>query len=84
MNVPNIELNNEFVLSQIKDVRYFYDGTLTICVLTTLSNFKIVESSNVFDEKKYDQVRGMEAARQKATAKLFEHCAYYLKNITTN
>ena len=84
MNIPKIELTQDFVLNQIKDVQYFFDGTLTICVITTLSNFKIVESSNVFDELKYDQVKGMEAAREKATAKLFEHCAYYLKAITSN
>lgn len=84
MNVPNIELTEDFVLSQIKDVRYFYDGTLTICVITTLSNFKIIGSSYVFDEKKYDQIKGMEAARQKATSQLFEHVAYYLKAISNN
>lgn len=84
MNVPNIELTEDFVLSQIKDVRYFYDDTLTICVITTLSNFKIIGSSYVFDEKKYDQIKGMEAARQKATSQLFEHVAYYLKAISNN
>ena len=84
MNIPNIELTEDFVLSQIKDVRYFYDNTLTICVITTLSNFKIIGSSYVFDEKKYNQIKGMEVARQKATSQLFEHVAFYLKAISNN
>ena len=72
MNFPKIELTEEFVLSQIKDVKYFYDGTLTICVITTLSDFKIVESSNLVDPKRYDQIKGMEIARQKATSKFVQ------------
>lgn len=84
MNIPNLDLTREFVLNQIKDVRYFYDGTLTICVITTLADFKIIGSSYVFDERKYNQIKGMEAARTKAEAALFEHCAYYLKVISSN
>lgn len=84
MNLPQIDLNIDFVMAQIKDVKYFYDGMLTICVLTTISDFKIVGTSCAFDPRKYDQIIGMEAARQKATDALFEHCAFYLKTITNN
>lgn len=84
MNIPNIDLTPEFVLSQIKDVKYFYDGTLTICVLTTISNFKIVGTSSVFDERKYCQIKGMEISRADATDQLFAHCAFHLKTISNN
>ena len=84
MNVPNITLNEEFVLSQIKDVRYFYDDSLTICVITTLSGFKVTGESHCFNMERYDRVVGMESARAKATDKLFSHIAYYLKTISNN
>ncbi len=84
MNVPNIDLTPEFVMAQIKDSKYFYDGLLTICVITTLSDFKIVAHSFSFSEKRYDRAIGMSAAYDKAIAALFEHCAFYLKTINNN
>jgi hypothetical protein len=36
------------------------------------------------DELKFNKFKGMEAARAKAEAALFEHCAYYLKAISSN
>lgn len=84
MNVPSQVFNQEFVMSQIKDTKYFYDGTLTICVITTLSNFKIVEISNVVDETKYSKEKGRLTAYEKAISKLFDYCAFYVKTITSN
>lgn len=84
MKFPKIELTQDFILSQIKDVKYFYDGTLTICVITTLSDFKVIGSSNVMDPLQYDRVKGMEIARQKATTELGDHCVFYLKIINSN
>ena len=34
--------NQEYVMALIKDAKYFYDGTLTICIITTIDDFKIV------------------------------------------
>ena len=48
------------------------------------TDFKIVESSNLVDPKRYDQIKGMEIARQKATSKLYDYCAFYLKIVTQN
>lgn len=84
MNFPKIELTQDFILSQIKDVKYFYDETLTICVITTLSDFKVIGTSNVLNPLQYNRIKGMEIARQKATAILGDHCAYYLKTINSN
>lgn len=84
MNIPNIDLTPDFVLAQIKDVKYFYDDLLTICVLTTISNYKIVGTSACFDPRKYCQIKGMEFAREDATQKLFEVCAFHLKTISNN
>lgn len=84
MNFPRIELTQDFILSQIKDVKYFYDGTLTICVITTLSDFKLIGSSNVADPLRYDRIKGMEIAREKATIELGDYCVFYLKMINSN
>lgn len=84
MNVPKLNLDKEFVMSQIKDVKFFYDDMLTICVLTTLSDFKIVAYSACHDPLKYSAIIGREAAHAKAVDNLFEHCAFYLKTISHN
>lgn len=66
----------ETALDQIKDVKYFYDEMLTICVITTLSGFKVIGTSSTIDPEKYSQITGMETARKKATDSLVEHVAY--------
>lgn len=50
--------NQEYVMALIKDAKYFYDGTLTICIITTIDDFKIVETSNVVNIDQYDKMRG--------------------------
>lgn len=72
-------LTTEYVLSQIADVKYFYDDTLTICVLTTVSGFKLTGQSYVFDPLKYSRIIGMETAHKNAVDSLFELCAFHLK-----
>lgn len=84
MIVPKLELTEEFVLSQVNDVKYFYDDMLTICVMSTLSGFKIVGTSNCFSREKYSKELGMKYSREDATKKLFEHCAFYLLTINSN
>lgn len=84
MNVQPLTFNQDFVMSQIKDTKYFYDGTLTICVITTLSDFKIVETSSVVDETKYSKDKGRLVAYEKAISKLFDYCAFYVKTISNN
>lgn len=70
----------EYSESNIKDVKYIYDGTLTIAILTTLNDFKFVGQSHVVDINKYDQATGMKYAYQDAFKKLVEVCAYNLKS----
>lgn len=84
MNIKSIEFNVDFALSQIKDVKYMYDDMLTICIITTLSDFKFVGTSSCFYREKYNQIIGMETAREKATQKLIEAVAFHAKTVNFN
>lgn len=84
MHIQTHTFNQEFVMSQIKDTKFLYDGTLTICILTTLSNFKIVATSNVVNEENYSKDRGREIAYKKAIDQLTDYCSFYIKTITHN
>ena len=74
------DFNQEYVMALIKDAKYFYDGTLTICVITTIDDFKIVETSNVVNIDQYDKIRGRKIAYDKAVNKLFDYAAFLYKN----
>ena len=84
MNLPKFNLDVEFVESQIKDVKWFYDEMLTICVLTTLSGFKIVGTSCCHNPLNYSEIIGRSESHKKAVDKLFEHCSFYIKTISNN
>lgn len=66
--------------SQIVDTRYFYDGTLTICVITTVNGFKVVGKSDVVDASRYDRILGMKYSQKDAFDKLVEILSYQFKN----
>lgn len=74
------QFNKEYVMSLIKDSKYFYDGTLTICIITTTDDFKIVEISNVVNIDQYDKIRGRQIAYDKAINKLFDYAAFLYKS----
>lgn len=69
----------EYTEQQIKDVKYFYDDSLTICVITTTNDFKVIGSSYTAYMSKYDRIKGMEFAYKHAFDKLIEICAFYFK-----
>lgn len=69
----------QYADEQIADVKYFYDETLTICVMTMVNGFKVVGESNVIDSTKYDKLKGMQISRQKAYNKFIDILAYSLK-----
>lgn len=84
MNIPKFQLDKDFVLSQIKDTKFFYDDMLTICVVTTLSDFKIVSYSACHNPDNYSEIIGRETSYNKCIDKLFEHCSFYIKTISSN
>lgn len=83
MNLPKINLI-EFSESQIKDVKYFYDELLTICVITTISNHKCIGKSCAFDPDKYDKMLGQQYAYKDAFDNLVESCSFHIRTITSN
>lgn len=70
----------EYANEQVADVKYFFDDTLTICVMTMNNGFKVVGESNVIDPLRYDKMKGMEISREKALNKFIDILAYSLKN----
>lgn len=77
MSVNNFESFNEFALSQIKDTKWFYDDLLTICVITTLNDFKIVDQACAISKDEYEKTTGRQLSYNKALNKLFNHTAIY-------
>lgn len=69
----------EFAEEQVKDVKYIFEDTLTICIITTTNNFKVTGESFACDASRYDQIIGMEVARKKAFDKLVEICSFNFK-----
>ncbi len=49
---PRVTLDG--IKSQISEARYFFDGTLTICVIEMLNGFKAVGKAAPADERNFD------------------------------
>ena len=57
---------------------YYYDDTLTICVLTVRNGFKVIGESACVDPANYNKALGDDYARQDAMRKLWPLEAYLL------
>lgn len=63
----------------IKEDRYYFDGTLTICILETHTGFKVVGHTAPIDPKNFDVETGKEYAYQNAFDQLWELEGYKRK-----
>ena len=66
--------------AQVKDVSFFNDGTLTICVITTHNGFKLVGESACAHPDLYNEEIGQRLARAQALQKLWPLLGYQLRN----
>lgn len=76
--LSNVDL--QYVEDHIKGERYFYDGLLTICVLSLKNGHKEVGTSFVYDETKYDAIEGMKRSKADAMNKLFSLIYFNLRS----
>lgn len=67
------------VKENIKEVKFFYDGLLTICVLTLQNGFKTIGESACVSEALYSKELGEKLARDRAENKIWELMGYELK-----
>ena len=66
--------------AQVKDVSFFRDGTLTICVITTHNGFKLVGESACAHPDLYNEEIGKKLARAQALQKLWPLLGYQLRD----
>lgn len=67
------------IAAKIKTVSYFYDGVLTICVLTLQNGMKVVGESACASEALYDQILGEQYAYENAFKKVWPLEGYLLR-----
>lgn len=74
---PRVTLDQ--VIGNILSERYFYDGTLTICVITLKNGFKLIGESACADPKMYKKDIGDRLAYEDAKRKIWSLMGYALK-----
>ncbi len=81
MDVSNLpRVKPEDLEAQVKDVSYFRDGTLTVCVVTTQNGFKLVGESACAHPDLYNEELGQKLARENAMRKLWPLMGYELRS----
>lgn len=73
----------DYLKSRIKDVRFFYDGTLTIAVAEHVNGFKAVGTSACADPALYDKAYGDEKAKEAALVEFWSLEAFLLREEMT-
>jgi len=73
------KLTHEDIKLKIVGIKYFMDGTLTICVLTLKNGFKVTGESACIDEANYDEKIGREIAYNNAEEKIWQLEGYLIK-----
>jgi len=68
------------ITALIVDTKFFYDETLTICILKLRNGFKIVGESACVDPVNYNKELGEKFAREDALRKVWPLEAYCLAN----
>lgn len=71
------------IKAKIKEVRYLFDGTLTICVIEMRSGFKQIGKAAPADERNFDAEVGKTYAYQDAFRGLWALEGYLLCSILT-
>lgn len=73
------QVTKQDVLDAIKSVKYFYDGLLTVAIVTTVSGVKHTGESVCASELKYNKEMGEKLALDMATSKVWHHLGILLK-----
>lgn len=68
----------EGLKAQIFEARYYFDGTLTICVIEMLNGFKAVGKAGPADEKNFDPEIGKRYAYEDAFRSLWPASGFLL------
>ena len=74
------KLTPEAVNDTIDSVKYYTQGALTICSMTLVNDFKIVESSCPIMEDNFDAEIGQKIAYKKCVDKIWELEGYRIKS----
>lgn len=74
-----MKMTPEYIEDLCEGHRFFYSGTLTICVLTLTNGATITGTSNVIDPANYDAELGEKVALSNAKEKIWELEGYALK-----
>jgi hypothetical protein len=81
MNVNQLpRVKPEDLEAQVKEVNFYREGVLTICVLTTHNGFKLVGESACAHPDLYNQELGEKIARANALNKLWPLLGYQLRD----
>lgn len=75
------KLTPQIIEGLVKDHRYFQDGALTICVVTTVTGFKVVGKSCPIDSKDFDLALGQKYSYEDAVNQLWELEGYKRKGV---
>lgn len=62
----------------VSDVKYIYEGRLTIAVITLVNDFKVIGYSSCMERNEYVQAVGEKLAYENAISKVWELEGYYL------
>ncbi len=72
-------VTRDMVNNKIKEVKYLYDGTTTICIVELYNGWKEIGTSAVVDPANYNQKLGEELALARAYDQLFKMEGYLLR-----
>jgi len=73
-------VTEDSIKDRISTVRYFYDGTLTVAVLTMVNGFKVVGKSAAASPENYDKDIGETYAFKDAFNQVWALEGYALRN----
>jgi hypothetical protein len=73
-----VRLTPEIIDSKIKEITYFYKGTLTICVITVQNGNHVIGESACVSPKNYDKEIGDKLAFDDARRKIWRLEGYRL------
>ncbi len=75
------KLTPDIIDGLVKEHRFFQDEALTICVVTTITGFKVVGKSSPIDPKNFDIALGQKYSYEDAISQLWELEGYKRKGL---
>jgi hypothetical protein len=72
-------VTEESIKAKIANVKYFFHGTTTICIITMQNNFRFIGSSTPASANNYDSKVGERYAYDNAFRQIWTHEGYLLR-----